>query len=635
MMRPLNKTVFGLTKVHSCYFNKVRYYAEKPSSVMSAKEGPSALNLTKKPSRGPFMKNIFLGEFDLEALVYPELDKEGLQELKKRTAPYKDYFKSNVDPKSISKLKIIPNELSQGIRNLSLFGQLIPAQYGGLELTATETANISECLAKDLDVALTLYSHNFHAVKSLLMYGTQQQKDRYLPRLASGEWIAAYASSEKGGGSDLLTSTTELYPSETDSNQLLLNGKKIWIVNGKIANLFVVTALCQFTTHAGDVLPAIRLVIVEKDTPGVTIVNSDESLGLNSSNICDVHFNEVPVGSDCLLGDDVMQGLSMATDILNSERYNIGAITVSLLKDMTKTVSEFIANRKQFEKPLRDCEIIHTKFADVATTIYALESMTYQTTLTLDSYEDPDCSLELAIIKIFSFTEGKRCLEILVDLMGAKSFSESETVSKYFRDFRTLEVFDGTTDLAKMYVSMMGLQHAGVTMQENISKLRNPFNYPGAVFKRMIKLRGQIADNPKLTLKLFEQLHPSLTFSANALEYCVLRFNYAVSNLLMRHGADAINQQTDLIRLADAATKIYAMTCALGRASRAYCIGLRNAETELRYAIELCDRYKEVVKRDLNDVVNGELIDMPFLKAGPDVINRHGYFLEHPLERSF
>lgn len=635
MMRPMNKIVFGLTKVHSCYFNKIRYYAERPSSVMSVKEGPSALNLTKKPSREPFMKNIFLGEFDLEALVYPELDKEGLQELKKRTDPYKDYFKSNIDSKSIRKLKIIPNEVSQNMKNLNLFGQLIPLQYGGLELTATETACISECLAKDLDVALTLYSHNFLGVQSLLKYGTQKQKDQYLPRLASGEWVAAYASSEKGGGSDLLTSTTELYPSETDSNQLLLNGKKTWVVNGKIANLFIVTALCQFTIHTGDVLPGIRLVIVEKDTPGVTIVNSDESLGLNSSNICDVHFKEVPVSSDCLLGDDVMQGLTMATDLLNSNRYNLGAITVSLLKDLTQIVSDFVANRKQFDKPLRDCEIIHTKFADVAITMYALESMTYHTTLTLDSYEDPDCSLELAIIKIFSFTEGKRCLDVLMDLMGASSFSESETMSKYFRDFRTLEVFDGTTDLAKMYVSMMGLQHAGESLHQNISKLRNPFQYPGEVFKRMFKLRGQMVDNPKLTLNLFEQLHPSLTLSANNLEYCVLRFNYAVSCLLMRHGVDATNQQVDLIRLADAATKIYAMTCVLARSSRAYCIGLRNAETELRYAIELCDRYRGLVKRDLDDVINGELVDMPFLKAGPDIINHHGYFLEHPLERSF
>uniref|UniRef100_A0A1B6GAU8 Acyl-CoA dehydrogenase/oxidase N-terminal domain-containing protein n=1 Tax=Cuerna arida TaxID=1464854 RepID=A0A1B6GAU8_9HEMI len=628
------KGTISLTKLNSLTRNKIRCFSDQ--SLVVAKKTGASLKLAKKPQRPPFMKNVFLGIYDVEMLTYPELDKEALIELRKRVQPCKDYFKNNVDSNALSVLKMVPNELIEGMKNLGLFGQTIPNLYGGSDQGAVESALISEIIAKDLDIALMLYSHNHLSIQTLLLYGNEHQKQKYLPKLASGEWIAAFCMSESVSSSDIVSLKVHIAPSEENPEIFLLNGQKQWVVNGINSNLFIVIARSSLKVHTGGTIPSVRLILVERDAPGVTVVKSHDHIGLNASNISEVHFKDTPVQQDCFIGEEV-QGFEMCSQILNSGRYNIGAITTSLLKNMLGLASDFIASRKQFDKSLIECERIQDKVADIATTIYTLESMTYHTASILDQYENPDSSVELAIIKAFSFTEGRRCLDLIMELMGGRAFMISEITQKYFRDFRTMEVFDGTTDIANLYISLNGLQYAGMTMNETVGKLRNPFDYPNFIMKRLFTLRQHTKDNPKLILKLYEQLHPSLKDSANELEYCVLRLQYAVTVIFTRYGTDVVNQQIELMRLADAAIRIYAMTAVLARASRSYCIGLKNAQSEVKYAIKICSAYKRIVQTELNDLISGLVIsgDVYSLNFGPEIFRNHGYFLEHPLERSF
>lgn len=614
----------------------INYRQASDQSVVVAKESRTSLKVSKKPCKPPFMKSVFMGIFDREMLVYPELEKDKLGELKRRIEPVESYLKNNVDSKSIALLKMIPNEVLQSLKNLGLFGQMIPLEFGGGDQTATETAFISEVLAKDLNIALMVYSHNFLGVQSLLLYGSNQQKEKYLPGLASGEKVSSFCSSESVSGSDLLVHTTKIVPSDEDPNIYILNGKKKWVINGNCASLFIVTAKIDFKTHTGKSIPLIRILVVDRDSPGVTVTKPQEHLGLDASNICEVHFKDTPVHTDCFIGGET-QGFEMFTNIVNSGRFIIGATTASLLRNLTQIVTDFIVSRKQFEKPLSECELVQYKLANIANCIYVLESMTYHTAAILDNYENPDCALELAIIKVFSFTEGRRCLDLLMELMGSRAYTDSEVIQKYFRDFRTMETFDGNTDVAKLFITLMGLQYAGVSLNETVSKLRFPYEFPSFVIKRIFTQRRQANDNPKLTLNLYEELHPSLMESANDLEYCVLRLQYAIAVLLSRYGADAVNQQVELMRLGDTAVKIYAMTAVLGRASRSYCIGLPNAESEMKYAVQICSEYKKVVRENINNIIDGLVVtgDVYSFKFGSNIIKHKGYFLEHPLERSF
>lgn len=612
---------------------RLRFFSQQ---LVATKNRRESIQIPKKPCRPPFMKNTFVGIFDTEMLVYPEFDKSGLQELKQELKPYKDYVKVNVDPSVIFKLGTIPSEVNENFKSLGLFGQIIPTAYGGYDLTATETALISEIVAQDLDVAMTLYSHNFLGAQTLVMYGNEQQKDKFLPQLATGEKVVAFCLSENVSSSDLTNLKTCLEPSVQSQDTYILNGEKLWVTNARNANLFLVFAQCSVRTHTGRTIPLIKIALVDRDSPGVTVSQTVEHVGLTASGICEVQFKDTPVSSDCLIGDE-FKGFEMATSILNNGRYNIGAITLSVLKLLLNKATEFIVSRNQFSKPLIENELIQSKCSDVARCIYALESMTYHTTGILDKYENPDCSLELAIIKVFSFTEGRKSLDIIMELMGGRACLNSEITQKYFRDFRTMETFDGTIDIANLYISLVGLQHAGHSNNETISKLRFPYQYPEFVLKYIFRTKRQIGDKPKLTMKLYEQLHPSLIQSANELEYCVLRLQYAVSVFFGRYGSDVINQQLELMRIADVAVKIYVMTCVLGRSSRSYCIGLPNAETEIKYAATICTTYKKRVQESLNDLIDGFIIsgDLHPMKQGRDILHHHGYFLEHPLQRSY
>ncbi|XP_054281665.1 complex I assembly factor ACAD9, mitochondrial-like [Macrosteles quadrilineatus] len=622
------------TRAQPICFNAIRQSSNH--SLVAEKDVRTSLKVNKKPSKPPFMKNVFLGIYDKDMLVYPELDKPRLQELKKRMEPVKSYFKSNVNPEILSSLKIIPNEIRESLKQLGLYGQSIPESYGGSDQTATETAYINEVIGNDIDIALTLYSHNFLATQSILMYGTAQQKEKYLPLLATGELTAAFCMSESISSSDLASLLTTAEPNEDNPDMYLVNGKKLWVINGGIANLFIVLVKYNYKSHHGKMVPLVRLMIVEREYPGITVSPPKEHIGLKASNICEVHFNNTPVPKENFIGNE-MQGFEMCTQVLSSGRYNIGAITVTLLKNLLSTACSFVIDRRQFDRQLIDCERIQDKVVEIATRIYTLESMTYLTTGILDTYESADCLLELAIIKIFSFTEGRYALDLIMELMGGRAFLESEIVQKYFKDFRTMEVFDGTTDIAKLMVALLGLQHTGITLHESNKKARFPYDNAGFVFKRFFENRLQIKDEPKLTLGLFEQLHPSLTIAANELEYCVHRLQFAVSVLFERYGSEVVNQQIELMRITDAAVKIYAMTAVLGRSSRSYCLGLRNGETEVKYAMKICSAYKKIVKQEINYLLEGipSTGDIVSTNYGPDIFRHHGYYLEHPLERTY
>lgn len=622
----------SLKAVKRLYLVKsIRWFSDH--QLVVPKKRRDILKITKKPCRPPFMKNVFCGVFDTEMLIYPELDKVKFQELKACIKPVEDFFINNVDQSAISSLHAIPSNLTDNLKDLGLFGQIIPSLYGGSEQTATETAMISECIGKDLDLALTLYSHNFLGAQALTLFGSEDQKAKYLPQLATGQKIAAFCLSESVSSSDVNNIRTTLEPSKND--MYVLNGEKHWITNANNASLFIVLTKWDMAVHTGGTIPIVRLVLVERDSPGVSVSKPIEYIGLNASNLCVVKFQNTPVPSSCFIGNE-RNSYEMCSKILNNGRYNIGAFTLSVLKTLLKKASDFIISRKQFTTPLSECELSQSKCLKVAHCIYTLESMTYHTAAILDNYDDPDCQLEQAIIKIFSFTEGKHCIDLIMDIFGGQAYSNSD-IQKYFRDFRSLECFDGTTDLAKLFVSLLGLQHAGVDMNETVNKLRRPYEHPNFMLKYLMKGRRQLSDNPRLTLKLFEQLHPSLTNSANELEYCVLRLQFAVNIFFSRYGSDVINMQLELMRLADTAVKIYAMTCVLGRASRSYCIGLRNSESEVKYAIAICSKFKRQVRTDLNDLIDGLQVsgDISALKSGPDILEHHGYFLEHPIERSY
>ncbi|KAF4533144.1 hypothetical protein B566_EDAN007955 [Ephemera danica] len=451
---------------------------------------------SKRKQNFPFAKGTFIGKFDTDIMTFPEvLDQEKLQTLNEMMIPIEKYF----DEKA---------ETLNGLKALGLFGQQIPEEYGGLGLGATEFARIGEVTALDGSIAVTLAAHQSIGLKGLLICGTEEQKRKYLPRLATGEWLAAFCLTEPSSGSDAASIQTRATLSD-DGKTWLLNGSKIWISNGGIAEMFTVFAKTEHENDKGEKYDKVTAFIVERGFGGVSSGKPEDKLGIRGSNTCEVYFENTPVPAENVLGEPG-QGFKVAMNILNSGRFSMGS-------------------------------------------------------------------------------------------------------------------------------SSAGLQYAGINLAETVKKLRNPLMNPGFILKKLLERRKQAKDRPKLTLGLNGFLHPSLEGASRQLEYSVLRLQYAVEILLSRYGNDVMNHQMELKRIADVAIDIYGSTAVLARASRSYCIGLRNAEHELVLATTFCQDALNRIKINIKEIElgSGGTQDVSYKKIADKIFECNGYCAEHPLTRNF
>ncbi|XP_068231075.1 complex I assembly factor ACAD9, mitochondrial-like [Palaemon carinicauda] len=594
--------------------------------------------IAKKPARPPFIKNVFLGKFDKEMLVYPEvLDRERHELLHEMLVPIERFFDEQVDGTKIDREAKIPQETLDGLKELGLYGMQIPEEYGGLGLGATEYARLNEIIALDGGIGVTLAAHQAIGLKGILLYGTDEQKEKYLPRLASGEWTAAFCLTEPSSGSDAGSIQTRATLSE-DGKTFYLNGGKIWISNGGTAQMMTVFARTEVKEYDGKVRDKITAFIVERAFGGVTNGPPEDKMGIRGSNTCEVYFDNTPVPVENVIGE-VGGGFKVAMNILNSGRFSMGSSGAGILRKVMCWALEHASTRKQFGLSLTEFGLIKEKIGRMAVCIYAMESMAYLTAGTLDAYDSPDCSVEAAIVKVFSsegaWKWGSECLQI----MGGLGFMRAFPFERYLRDARILLIFEGTNEILRMFIALNGLQHAGAELREVVKKLRNPLMNPGFAIGKGIERMRNTQGNPKLDLNIAGHLHPTLKIGADALEFSVKRFQYAVETVLARHGKGVVNpeNQIELARLADCAIDIYAMTACLGRASRSYCIGVKNADHEMLLALTFCHEASKRVGVLVKEIEDGPQLnnDSSHIKIADTIIGNKGYAAEHPLTRVF
>lgn len=608
----------------------VQHAEEESSSTEAVK--------VKKPKRAPFIKSLFLGRFDKSVLEFPEvLDQDRHELLHEMVAPIEKFFTEQVDGSKIDREAKIPEETLQGLKELGLYGQQIPEEYGGLGLGATEYARIAEITSLDGSIAVTLAAHQAIGLKGILICGTDAQKEKYLPQLASGDWTAAFCLTEPSSGSDAASIQTRATLSD-DGKTWLLNGSKIWISNGGYADLMTVFAKTTEILPSGEKNDKVTAFIVERAFGGVSSGPPEDKLGIRGSNTCEVYFDNTPVPMENVLGE-VGGGFKVAMNILNSGRFSMGSSGAGTLKRLLAWTIDHAVNRKQFGNYLSEFAMIKEKFGRMSANIYAMESMAYLTAGILDGQEDPDCSVEAAIVKVFS-SEGawKWCSECL-QVLGGLGYMKSYPFERYLRDARILLIFEGTNEILRLFIGLSGLQTAGGELREVVQKLRNPFMNPGFIIEKGIERFRQQNNSPKLDLDIAGHLHPTLQPSAQLLEYCVKRFQYSVEMVLARHGQAiaAPKNQLEVARLADCAIDLYAMTAVLSRASRAYCIGLKNAAHEIQlasvFSAEAAERIKTRVKElEVGPVQN---LDDAYIRIADSVVENKGYVAEHPLTRTF
>ncbi|NXW30707.1 ACAD9 dehydrogenase, partial [Phaetusa simplex] len=589
---------------------------------------PAARRLRTAVPRPAFAKELFLGSLRKEEVFpYPEISNEELEEINHFVGPVEKFFSEEVDSKKIDQDAKIPPETLKGLKDLGLFGMQIPEEYGGLGLSNTMYARLGEITSLDGSIAVTLAAHQAIGLKGILIAGTDEQKAKYLPRLASGEHIAAFCLTEPGSGSDAASIQTRATLSE-DGKYFLLNGSKVWISNGGLANIFTVFARTEVVDKDGQLKDKITAFIVERDFGGVTHGKPEDKLGIRGSNTCEVHFENTKVPIENVIGE-VGGGFKVAMNILNSGRFSMGSASAGMIKKLIEMTAEYACTRKQFNKKLSEFGLIQEKFCLMAVKAYVMESMAYLTAGMMDRPGFPDCSVEAAMVKVFSSEGAWNCVSEALQVLGGLGYMKDYPYERYLRDARILLIFEASsnilvllgTEISHSHILEIKKGNVGVALGEFLNKLRDTMGRK--VDYGLVGDRGVV--------------HPSLQESGKKLEENIHYFGTTVRGLLSRFGKTIVDEQLVLKRVADIVINLYAMTAAISRASRSISIGLRNHDHEVLLTNIFCTEayFKNNYAMAQLEKYADENLDDCIKKAAKQILEKRAYTCSHPLDRTF
>src|ERR1700728_747265 len=371
-----------------------------------------------------------------------------------------------------------PEEFIQGLRDLGLFGLIIPEEHGGLGLSNAGYARVlSQSSSHDSSVSLTIGAHSSIGMKGILLFGTAEQKARYLPKLASGAMIAAFCLTESGAGSDAASIRTRAVK-EADGSWTL-KGEKIWITNGGIADLYTVFA--RTSSAAGK----ITAFVVEAAWPGVSHGPHEDKMGIRASSTTTVNFSDVRVPAENVL-DAEGKGFKVAMAILNNGRTGLGGGAVGGMKALIALATQQALARKQFGEPIANFGLIREKLAQMTVECFAAESVVWMVADYIDSGLE-GYSVEAGISKVYASEAIQRAAYEALQIAGVNGFMREFPYEQATRDCRILSIFEGTNEVLRLYIVLSRLEEIGRAYGELRAAVDDIFNSP-------IKGFGVLAD---------------------------------------------------------------------------------------------------------------------------------------------
>ena len=361
----------------------------------------------------------------------------------------RDFTNAEIRPLAarIDREEEIPKELLKKIADVGLFGTAIPEEYGGGGF-----GKVGFCLAQEEvarvcgSTAATIGAHQSIGAQAILLGGSETLKKKYLPILASGELLAAFALTEADAGSDSFNLSTH---AEKINDKWILNGEKVWITNGSIAGLFSVFA----RTEKG-----ITGFVVEKGFNGVSVGKNEKKLGIKGSVTNTIAFDNVEIPEENMIGIDG-RGFLIAMETLNSGRLGLGACCFGAAKEMLEMSVAYSKQRKQFGEPISKFQAIQFMLSDMTTHIYAMENMVYKAAFKLDNKED--ISLDAAIVKLYCSEAVSEIADQALQIHGGMGFSAELPLERFYRDARILKIFEGTNEIQKLIISRQILKQNG------------------------------------------------------------------------------------------------------------------------------------------------------------------------------
>ncbi|GIM44899.1 acyl-CoA dehydrogenase [Collibacillus ludicampi] len=513
-----------------------------------------------------------------------------------------DFVKGEVIPVAaqLEKLDIdLTVQLLKHAGEIGLLGADIPEAYDGLGLDKISSTLITEYMTRGGAFALSHGAHVGIGTLPIVYFGTKEQKEKYLPKLATGEWIAAYALTEPGSGSDALGAKTTAKLT-ADGTKYILNGTKQFITNAGFADVFVVYAKVD-----GEKFSAF---IVERTFPGVSVGPEEKKMGIKASSTRPLILEDAEVPAENLLGE-IGRGHVIAFNILNIGRYKLAAGCVGSSKDAIEISVKYANQRKQFGRPIASFPLIRAKLADMAIRTFALESMVYRTgglfegaLSTFDGTDDKGASvakaiaeyaIECSINKVF----GSETLDFVVDegvqIHGGYGFIQEYSIERLYRDSRINRIFEGTNEINRLLIPG--------TLVRKALKGELP------LLESVQKLQGEL-------MSVFPQVEEDdpLALMSAIIERAKKIFLFVGGLAVQKYQKDLEREQEILSNLADIAIDIFAGESAFLRAKKVWNRDPVTADLKVKmalaYAAESFVRIESIARTTLAAIDEGDTL---------------------------
>ncbi len=543
--------------------------AQRQKEIQQAEEllftGPQALG---------FVKGLFAGHFVSDwVMPYPRIPAAQQTQLDQVLGELREFLDAQLDAAEIDRQADIPREVIDGLGRVGVLGMTAPPEYGGHGFSQIANTRILEEIGRRCaSTSVFVNAHHSIGIRALLLFGTHEQKQKWLPKLCSGEWLGAFALTEKEAGSDAANVQMTATPSE-DGSHYTLNGEKRYITNAAIAQVLTVMARTPVPGKPGK--DAITAFLVTPDMPGFEILEPRMGkMGIRGTATGRFAMRDVKVPKENILGP-LGKGLKVALTVLDFGRTTFGACCTGAAKTCLRMAVDHANTRKQFNKTLGNFHLVKKKIARIAADAYAMEAITTITASFIDRGLE-DYMLETAMLKVFTTHLLWECVNEAFQTHGGAAYMTDLPLERMLRDARINQIGEGSNEVLTSFIALVGMRGPGMEFKEIYDTMLKP-SREGGIGKAWNAGMSRLSATVRVPDVPVQS--PELRSQAAQLARLIWRFNFAVNRSLIAYREPILDMQLVQERIAWAAMELFASTCVLSRLDAELQAHRRNGDT--------------------------------------------------------